>query len=530
MKRFKSFSIFFAAILFFIPGAGFVPALSADGKDTITVVMHAPLKVLDPHNNTALTAGINAFLIYDSLFSRDSNLQIRPQMVDKWQVSADNLTYTFTLRKGLRFHDGKPVTSDDVIASLKRYAQGHPVGKMLADRTREYKKINDKTFQLVLKEPFGLVLYALGGTRAWIMPERIAGKVPISDQITDYTGSGPFVFVQEEFKPGDQAVFVKNETYVPRNEPPNGEAGGKIPYLKRIVWKNIPDRLTAINALNAGEIDYIESVSHDLITMVKGQKGLVVEALNPFGRQGILRMNWLHAPFDNPKIRRAVGYAINQIDFLQATYGDPEYYRVCKTIYSCKSPFATDEGTEGILEGNSEKARQLLKEAGYDGTPVALMNPTDVNFLTPYGLVAAQALRKAGFTVNILSMDWGTLANRRANPEPVKDGGWNIFHTSWPTDITNTPATNIPLASGGKDGGAWFGWPNDSQIQQWINQFPTITDSDEQKKLAGKIQKRAYELGVYFPVGEFLTPSAYSSRIKGALKTSTPVFWNMKKE
>ncbi|MCG8337515.1 MAG: ABC transporter substrate-binding protein, partial [Proteobacteria bacterium] len=152
------------------------------------------------------------------------------------------------------------------------------------------------------------------------------------------------------------------------------------------------------------------------------------------------------------------------------------------------------------------------------------------NFLTPYGLVAAQALRKAGFTVNILSMDWGTLANRRANPEPVKDGGWNIFHTSWPTDITNTPATNIPLASGGKDGGAWFGWPKDSQIQQWINQFPTITDSDEQKKLAGKIQKRAYELGVYFPVGEFLTPSAYSSRIKGALKTSTPVFWNMRKE
>src|SRR5215831_11115348 len=197
---------------------------------TLKVVMHSDLKILDPIWTTAYIQRNHGYMVWDTLFAMDEKFQAKPQMVDKYEVSADKLTWTITLRDGLVWSDGTPVTSDDCIASIKRWGARDAFGQALMKSTGELKKVDDKSFAIVLKEPFGLVLEALGKISSnvpFMMPKRVAETDPYK-QITDYTGSGPFIFKKDEWKPGDKVVFVKNPKYKPRSEPPSMLAGGKV--------------------------------------------------------------------------------------------------------------------------------------------------------------------------------------------------------------------------------------------------------------------------------------------------------------
>ena len=140
--------------------------------------------------------------------------------------------------------------------------------------------------------------------------------------------------------------------------------------VDRVEWRAISDHQQAINALLAGEIDYIEAPTHDLLPLAKAEPNVKLVDWNPLGNQYTFRPNHLHKPFDNPKIRQALWYAFNQKDFLEAVIGDPTYYKVCKSMFVCGTQLASDKGMQGLLESNFQKARELLKEANYDGTPV----------------------------------------------------------------------------------------------------------------------------------------------------------------
>ncbi len=250
----------FAALALSAPmvTAGVAVAQQPQGQQpkTLRAVMHSDLKILDPIWTTAFIVRNHGYMVYDTLFALDSNLKIQPQMVDSWKTSDDKLTWTFTLRDGLEFHDGQPVTSEDVIASLKRWAARDSLGQILWAKVAEAKALDPKTFQLVLKAPTGVVLQALAkpSGNPFIMPKRVAETDP-SKQIDDTIGSGPFIFKKEEWKPGDKTVYVKNRKYKPRAEPASGLAGGKIAKVDRVEWVAMPDQQTAVNALLKGEID-----------------------------------------------------------------------------------------------------------------------------------------------------------------------------------------------------------------------------------------------------------------------------------
>src|SRR5580704_1484234 len=247
-----------------------VSAAVARAETTLRAVLHSDLKIVDPIWTTAYIARNHGYMIYDTLFAMDAQGEIRPQMVDKYDVSADKLTYTFTLRDGLLWHDGKPVTAEDCIASIKRWAARDTLGQKVMSFVDTIAVQGPNSFTITLREPTGLLIFALGKPSSnvpFMMPKRVAETDP-NTQISDFTGSGPFVFKRDEWKPGDKAVYVKFDKYKPRSEPASGLAGGKVVKVDRVEWLALSDHQQAVNALLAGEIDYIEAPPHDLKSLL----------------------------------------------------------------------------------------------------------------------------------------------------------------------------------------------------------------------------------------------------------------------
>ncbi len=504
-------------------------AAGAQAQTTLRVVMHSDLKIVDPIWTTAYISRNHGYMIYDTLFSMDEKGEIKPQMVEKYDVAEDKLTYTFTLRDGLLWHDGKPVTAEDCIASIKRWGAKDAMGQKVMTFVDAITAQDPKTFTIKLKSPTGLLIFALGKPSSnvpFMMPKRVAETDP-NTQISDFTGSGPFVFKQDEWKPGDKAVYVKFDKYKPRAEPASGLAGGKVVKVDRVEWLAVSDHQQAMNALLAGEIDYIEQPPHDLLPLFKADPNVRLIDYNPLGNQYSFRPNHLHKPFDNPKARQALWYAFNQKDFLDAVIGNPEYYKVCKALFVCGTALASDKGMEGVLESNFQKARELLKEANYDGTPIVLMHSTDLQVLTNLAPVAKSLMERAGFKVDMQSMDWQTLVARRAKKDPPNQGGWHAFLTNWvATDVLNPIMTSYLNAGCDK---ALFGWPCDAEIERLRDQFARETDPAKQKEIAEAIQVRNLEVTTHIHLGQWYQPVATRKTIAGVLIAPVPVFWNIEK-
>jgi peptide/nickel transport system substrate-binding protein len=503
---------------------------SADAQVTLRVAPHSDLKILDPIWTGGYITRNHGYLIYDTLFAVDEQGEVRPQMVDRYDVSADKLTYTFTLRDGLLWHDGAPVTAEDCIASIKRWAAKDIVGQKIMLFVDKITAVDARTFAVRLKEPTGLLIFALGKPSVlvpFMMPKRVAETDP-NTQISDFTGSGPFVFSRSEWKPGNKVVYTKFDRYKPRAEPASGLAGGKVAKVDRIEWLWIPDHMQAVNALLADEIDYIESPPHDLLPLLATDPKVKRVVLNPLGNQYFFRPNHLHKPFDNPKIRQALWYAFNQKDFLQAVIGNPDYYKVCKAMFGCGTPLASDAGMDGLLESNFTKAQDLLKEADYDGTPVVLLHSTDLLVLTNLAPVAKSLMERAGFKVDMQSMDWQTLLSRVNKKEPPSFGGWNAFLSSYVTaDIINPMVSRMLNADCEK--ASVPGWPCDAEMEMLRNRFARATDPVTQKEIAEAIQVRAAQVTTHVFLGQWYTAVAVRKNVSGMPIAPVPVFWNVEK-
>src|SRR5947199_986410 len=262
-----------------VSAPGLLKAQSAPSKTkTARVVLHGDLKIFDPIWTTANMTGNHGLLIYDTLFGMDENRKAQPQMVEKWGVSEDKKTYTFTLRAGQKFHDGQDVTSADVVASIRRWAVRDGTAQHMFKRVADTPIKDEKTFQIVLKEPYGLVIEALGKleTNLPVIMRRKDAETDANQQVTTKVGSGPFVFNERETTSGQRYVYDKNPNYVPRTEPPSGMAGAKVAKLDRVIIENLADEQTAVAALKAGEIDFYEIPPIDLLDQLERDRKSVV--------------------------------------------------------------------------------------------------------------------------------------------------------------------------------------------------------------------------------------------------------------
>jgi peptide/nickel transport system substrate-binding protein len=488
-------------------------------------VPHADLKILDPIWTTAYITRNHGYMIYDTLFALDANLQLRPQMIDKFTVSRDNMKYSFTLRDGLKFHDGQPVTAEDCVASIKRWGARDALGRLLMAAVGKLAASDRKTFALELEQPFGLVLDALGkpsASPAFIMPARVAATDP-NEQIKESIGSGPYRFVKDEWQPGNRVVYVRNPDYVPRAETPSGAAGAKRALVDRVEWRYIPDAATVSAALEAGEVDYWENPPLDFVPRLEKNPNIAALVTDPRGSQGILRPNHLHPPFNNKKARQALLHMVDQTTYLQATIGNAQYYKICPAVFMCGGmPY---ESTLAAPKPGLERARQLLRESGYDGRPIVVLDPSDSPFAHAPALVTAERLKMIGAAVDLQSMDWSTMVSRRVNKGAVGQGGWNIFHT-WATAFdVMTPVVAAVLGGAGEK--SWFGWPTNEPMEKLRAEFTRQPDPAKRKQLAEQVQQLAYDDVPYVPWGQFVIPGVFRKNVQGVLQFGATLLWNI---
>jgi peptide/nickel transport system substrate-binding protein len=507
--------------------AALVWLVTTAGAVTLRVAPHSDLKIVDPIWTTALISVNHGYMIYDTLFALDEELAVQPQVVDRYEVSADKRVWTLRLRDGLAWHDGQPVTAEDCVASLRRWGARDTMGQKLLSFVTELSAPDAGTIRMVLREPYGLVLQTLakpGANVPFMMPRRVAETDP-QQQITDSTGSGPFIFKRDEWRPGEKVVYVKNEKYRPRSEPASGLAGGKIAKVDRVEWIWIADPQVQVDALQKGEIDLIEAPPHDLLPLLAADPNIELKVTNAPGRQFAFRFNVLHKPFDNAKVRQAVAYAFSQKDFLEAVIGDAKWYRECKSLFPCGSPLESTRGFDDKLSSNFVKARQLLQEAGYDGTPIVLMQSTDIVSLSNLAPVAKSLMEKAGFKVDLQAMDWQTLVSRHAKKDPPSAGGWHAFLTSWASvDILDPVATGFLNASCEM---AMFGWPCDTELERLRDAYAKETDPGRQRGIAEAVELREAEYPTHVQLGQYVQPVAMRKGVTGLLVGASVAFWNI---
>jgi peptide/nickel transport system substrate-binding protein len=470
-------------------------------------------------------------MIYDMLFMVDQEFQARPQMVDKWSLSDDKKLYTFQLRDGLGWHDGTPVTAADCVASIRRWGAADAGGQALMDRVSDISKKDDKTFIIALKEPFGPLIDQLAKpiTRdCFIMREKDA-MTPPAEQVSANVGSGPFLWNAREAKPGAHYVYDRNPNYKPRNEPSSGLAGRHVVKVERVIWENIADQSTAMAALQAGEIDFYETPPLDLIGQLQSDPNVKIDVFSKGGDIVIMRMNFLHKPFNDVRARQALLYLVDQNTFMKASVGDPKWYKPCASIFGNNTAFTNDANTDWFKHGvDLDKARQLFKDAGYNGERVIVLQATNIAFMSNSEQLIAAQLKKIGVNAELAPSDWGGEVTRRAVKAPPEQGGWNIFVTS---DSDYSHSDPIGLAAFQANGDkAWYGWPKSDEFEALRAKWASAGSLEDQKKLAQQMQTVFWDFVPTLICGSYVQPQAYRTNTKGWIGMPEILpFWNVEK-
>lgn len=514
----------------FVPVVALVASLVLIGAavpsqaQTVRAVMGWNVATIDPYKTRSRVTATHAQMIFDQLFALDRALNVKPQMVESHALSDDGLVFSFRLRGGLAFHNGDPVTSQDVVASMERWMEMTRNGKTAAAQTVSVLSINDREFEWRLKRPFPFLLNLLARptlSPAVIFPAEIAAKRDALEA-QDMIGSGPFRFAADEWVPGAKVVYLKNEGYVPRSEPTDGFSGSKEVFVDRVEWLVMNDLQTAQAALINGEIDFMENPPFETFQVLESSGNVSVRSLDDFGRQGVFIFNHSRPPFDNRYARQAVQWLVDQDKFLRAAVGREDLYRTCLTLWTCGSPYETDVNSDAIAGYDPGKARELMAKAGYNGETVVLLQnveePPEGNAM----LLLAQELRAIGVDVELVPLDWAGIIDRRGSKE-----GWNVYITGTRGPDGALPVLNNFGRTTCEDG---MGWACNEEIAALRDEWVFSPSQEALRQGAQEIQRLLNEEAIYVVFGQWKLPVAHRDVLSDVQNAPmvTP-FFGMKK-
>ena len=481
---------------------------------TARVALYSEAPTLDSLWTTAIIVVVPSQHVFEYLFAFDERWDSKPFLAEKLEIGNGGKSYTISLRKGIKFHNGKEMTAEDVIASLNRWGKVSGEGKLVYKVLNEISAPNPQTVKIDLKEPFApMVVYLTGpnGGGALIMPKEQADKAG-TERATEYIGTGPYKFV--EHVPDRHIKVVRYDQYVPREEPPSAYAGRRTAYFDEILFTPVPDAAARIAGVETGNYQWAEEVTRDEYDRLKGSRDVDAIVVKPLRFQGVV-FNKKQGPMANVKLRQAVQAALDHDEIMAAAFGPKDFWRIDQSLLPPESIWFSEAGKELFNKKDLDKAKALVKESGYNGEPVRWLGPADREDYFATAVTGVQQLKNIGINAEVASMDWGAVVKARTQPEQ-----YEIFNTGFSFSPEPTQLSFVTAE--------WPGWWVNEEKEKQLAALNAETDQQKRKALWDKMQTLVYQEAPIIKVGEFFGLSIKRKELKGESIpiSSWPAFWN----
>ncbi len=479
----------------------------------IHVATNAEPGTLDWTASTATATRLVAWHIYETLFALDRNYDVKPLLAEGYSASADGLHYTIRLRKGVTFHNGQPMTADDVVASLERWGQLSGGGRETFKFVKHVTRVDPSTILIDLNRIFTPLIANIGDPKQApiIMPKSVAeaaGEKPAKE----YIGTGPYMF--QKWEQGHQIVIVRNPRYAVRTEDWGGLTGRKVAYADEIDFIPVRDDQVRLAGVSTGQYDLALEPQQDLYPQIKANSHLTADKVRVASWRAAV-FNKAKAPFNDVRLRLAVVYAIKPAD-LMAGIGPKEFWDLDPALFFPEQTSLYSTAGSGVYNHHDlQKAKALMKEAGYSGQKIVVMATKDYTWNYNLTQVLVPQLQAAGFAIDQQVYDWPTLLNRRARKD-----GWDIFLTGFSPSFD--PTAVIFFA------GNWPGFYEskamDALLSKW-GQIPA-TDTAARKALMDQIQTTFYKEVPVAKFGNEYVLEVYNDHLHGYTSYFDVRFWN----
>ena len=465
---------------------------------------------LDMHMTTATITYQIMWHVYETLYALDRNQEPVPFLAESHTVSDDGRRYTIALRRGVRFHNGKELTAADAVASIQRWGKLQTSGKTIWKQVEALEAKDPYTIVFHLKSTSGSLLYGLASSYAGIYPKEVVDAAG-DGQIKQFIGTGPYRFV--EHRPDRHIKLARFKDYSARPEPQNGTAGKRTAYLDEIHFLPVPDVAVRAAGVETGEYHYAEQVKQDLYDRLKKNQGIEVNIVR-FGFWPTAVFNHKQGLMTNRKVRQAFQAALEMDSILAAAFGQKEFYRVDGAVFLQEQPFHVRTGLEAYNQKDKDKARRLLKEAGYAGQPVRWLTTQEYEYMSKSALVSKQQLEEVGFKIDLQVVDWATLVQRRSKPEL-----YDVFSTGHPTVFD--PALAVSLSCD------WPGWWCHEEKDRLMAELAREADPRKRKAIVERVQAIFYEDAGKIKFGDAFAFRVARRDLRGPFQTAPNLhFWN----
>ena len=466
--------------------------------------------VLDPVFTTRYYTLDVVCNFYEGLFADSAKYSPKPMLAASYETSRDGKSVTIGLRRGVTFHNGKEMTSADVLASLKRWQAVGANGSQFAPLIDELTAKDKYTVVATFKKATGMFPTYLALPDATIVPEEIANAAG-KQAMKEVVGTGPFKFV--EHLPDRHIRAVRFDNYAARSEDPDGMAGRKTAYLDEIRFLVTNEAAVRADGLTTGEYDFAGTLNWDSFAKLNANPRLTMYLTKPYEWLAI-HLNKKQGMFTDLKMRRAIQKMVSLEPANRAAFGSPEFYRLDPGITSRETALYSEAGKELFNHPNLDEAKALLKEAGYKGEPVVWMTNKESQANYDLALTFKGHLEAAGMKVDLQVMDGATLRARREKPDL-----WNAFITGHPAQ--QHPVLHVFLNS------RWPGWWESEKKDKLVDAILSESDPKKVYSLVEDLQRLVYEEVALVKIGEYFILHGSRRGVKGYASMLRPFFFNV---
>jgi peptide/nickel transport system substrate-binding protein len=490
------------------------PAVRAQRRGgALIIATEAQPPTMDMHTSTTIATRNVAMHVFEQIVTRGENNEVIPELAESWTISPDGLTYTFTLRDGISFHNGKRMTSADVLASFQRY-QRVGLSRSILGLVDSMSAPNARTFVIVLKQRAPVFLDEISqfGVPVVIHPAEEADK-PVNR--LEPIGTGPFRFV--EWVPDSHVRLARYDGYVADTRSPgtNGFGGRKTALVDTVDFRLVREAGARVAGLETGQFHIAEDIAPRAAERLRGNQNIVVHPLRHFWQQAAW-VNHVRAPTNNVLVRRAIQVALDMEEIM--TVAADGQFDLNPSFQYPGNPYYVLDGREHFNPHDPARARRLLQEAGYRNEQLVILSNSTFQSMYNAAVSVTEQLRAVGLNVRMDIFDWPTAIANQRNRD-----AWNLWFTGQGTGPAVGPlAAYVNLVSPQNQA-----FEPDPVLDGFYNEMRTLPTEDERKAAFGRFQRRAYEHVHLIKFGDLTKVQAARANVRGFRAYRIPRAWNV---